>query len=299
LKDWGIFPIFGRDDPLRIKHRLFQFAKRNAKKGGIMKKICTDLAQEYEELDAIVAALDDSGWNVMTPAAGWTVKDQIRHLAYYDGRARLAVTEPEAFEHHLADITRDPEGYLETLETVGRQLAPAELLTWWRQERRALLDALNPLDRKDRLKWYGPPLSALSFVTARIMETWAHGQDVADALGIERVPTDRLRHIAHLGVATFGWSFVNRQMEVPDSPVRVEITGPAGDLWTWGPDTAADTVRGPAEDFCLVVVQRRNAADTRLVVEGATARQWMSLAQTYAGLPGAGRKPGMFVKPTE
>jgi uncharacterized protein (TIGR03084 family) len=261
-----------------------------------MKEICTDLSKEYEELDAIVAALDESGWTVMTPAEGWSVKDQIRHLAYYDERAKLAVIEPEAFKQHLANISADPQGHRETLEQAGRDLAVAELLKWWRQERRALLDALKPLDRKTRLTWYGPTLSALSFASARIMETWAHGQDVADALGIKRLPTDRLRHIAHMGVATFGWSYVNRRMEVPDSPVRVEITSPSGELWTWGPEKAADSVKGPAEDFCLVVVQRRNPADTRLVVEGTTARQWMSIAQTYAGPPGVGRKPGMFFK---
>ena len=267
-------------------------------KGPKMKEICTDLAKEYEELDTIVAALDESGWYVMTPAEGWTVKDQIRHLAYYDERAKLAVTEPEAFGQYLADITIDPEGHRETLEKVGQELAVAELLNRWRQERRALLDALIPLARKARLRWYGPPLSALSFATARLMETWAHGQDVVDALGIERVPTDRLRHIAHLGVATFGWSYSVRQMKVPDSPVRVEITSPSGELWTWGPEKAKDIVMGSAEDFCLVVVQRRNLADTQLVVKGATAHQWMSITQTYAGLPGAGRKPGMFSKST-
>ena len=263
-----------------------------------MKEICNDLAKEYEELDSIVAALDESGWNVMTPAEGWTIKDQIRHLAYYDGRARLAVTEPEVFDRHLADISNDPEGHLETLENVGKEMAAAELLTWWRQERRGLLDALTPLAPKDRIRWYGPPMSLLSFATARIMETWAHGQDVADALGIRRVPTDRLRHIAHLGVATFGWSFTNRGVEVPDSPVRVEITGPSGDLWNWGPEEAADIVKGPAEDFCLVVVQRRHPADTRLDIQGATAREWLSVAQAYAGEIGSGRKPGMFSKST-
>jgi uncharacterized protein (TIGR03084 family) len=265
---------------------------------GTMKAICTDLANEYEELDTVVAALDESGWKIMTLAEGWTVKDQIRHLAYYDERAKLAVTEPDAFAQHLADITTDPESHREALEKVGRELAVAELLNWWRQEREALLDALKPMDRKARLKWYGPPMSALSFATARIMETWAHGQDVADALGIERIPTDRLRHIAHLGVATFAWSYTNRRMKVPDSAVRVEVTSPSGELWTWGPEKAKDVVKGLAEDFCLVVVQRRHLDDTGLVVKGATARQWMSIAQTYAGLPGAGRKPGMFSKST-
>jgi uncharacterized protein (TIGR03084 family) len=272
--------------------------KTNLKEDGPMKEICTDLAKEYEELDTIVAALDESSWNVMTPAEGWTVKDQIRHLAYYDERAKLALTKPEVFDQHLADITMDPEGYHETLEKVGKELAVAELLNWWRQERRTLLGALTPLAPKYRLRWYGPPLSALSFATARLMETWAHGQDVVDTFGIERAPTDRLRHIAHLGVATFGWSYSIRRMKVPDSPVRVEINSPSGELWTWGPEKSKDIVMGSAEDFCLVVVQRRNLADTQLVVKGATARQWMSITQTYAGLPGAGRKPGMFSKST-
>ena len=231
-----------------------------------MKEICTDLANEYEELDTIVAVLDESGWNSMTPAEGWNIKDQIRHLAYYDGRARLALIEPDAFQQHLVDIAGDPEGHLKSLEEVGRELAAAELLNGWRRERRSLLDALMPLSPKDRVRWYGPPMSLRSFATARIMETWAHGQDVADALGIVRVPTDRLRHIAHLGVATFGWSFTTRRMKVPDSPVRVEITSPAGKRWTWGPEDASDHVSCSAEDFCLVVVQRRNPSDTGLVI---------------------------------
>ena len=263
-----------------------------------MKEICTDLAKEYDELDAVVAALDESGWNRMTPAEGWTIKDQIRHIAFYDERAVLAVTEPEAFAQHLAEISKDPLGHLEALEKADKDLAGAEVLLGWRQIRRVLLDVLLPLDRKARLPWYGPPMSAMSFATARIMETWAHGQDVADALGIDRVPTDRLRHVAHLGIATFGWSFINRGLKVPDSQVRVEVTSPSGELWTWGPVGAESTVRGPAEDFCLVVVQRRHPDDTRLVNEGEVARQWMSIAQTYAGPPGAGRKPGDFSKKT-
>ena len=107
---------------------------------------------------------------------------------------------------------------------------------------------------KDRLPWYGPPMSALSFATARLMETWAHGQDVSDTLGIERAPADRLRHISHLGVSTFGWSYANRGMKVPDVPFRVELTGPAGQIWTWGPEDAAQSICGTAKDFCLVVV---------------------------------------------
>jgi uncharacterized protein (TIGR03084 family) len=134
-------------------------------------------------------------------------------------------------------------------------------------------------------------MSAASSVTARLMETWAHGQDVFDAVGLVRRPTARLRHVAHLGVATRGWSFRLRGLPVPGTPVRVELTGPDGDLWTWGPEDAADRVSGPAEDFCLLVVQRRHRSATALVVTGPVADQWLDVAQAYAGDPGPGRPP--------
>jgi uncharacterized protein (TIGR03084 family) len=261
-----------------------------------MKQICSDLANEQEDLDAIVAGLDEGAWSTMTPAEGWTIKDQIRHLAYFDDRARLAAVDPAAFKQYLQKWMQDSNGYFKHLENAGKQLTGAETLEWWRRERLALFEALTPMDRKTRIPWYGPDMSVMSSATARLMETWAHGQDILDSLGIERKPTDRLRHIAHLGVRTFGWSYANRQMEVPDTPVRVELEGPSGDLWTWGPQEAEDVVRGPAEDFCLVVVQRRNIADTNITTTGETATQWMSLAQAYAGPPGRGRKAGMIVK---
>jgi uncharacterized protein (TIGR03084 family) len=261
-----------------------------------MKKICADLTKEHQELDDLVADLDETGWGTMTPAENWTVKDQIRHLAYFDDRAKFSATEPEAFKKFLAEIMQDLGGYMKHLENVGKDMAPAELLKWWRDERTALVDALKPMDPKARLPWYGPDMSALSHATARLMETWAHGQDIADALGIERKPTDRLRHVAHIGVTTFGWSYVNRQMKVPDVPVRVTLDAPSGDQWHWGPEEAENIVKGSALDFCLIVTQRRHVADTHLEIIGKTAREWMSIAQAFAGPPGPGRKPGMFAK---
>jgi uncharacterized protein (TIGR03084 family) len=261
-----------------------------------MKQICADLAKEQAELDAVVADLDEAGWNTMTPADGWNIKDQIRHLAYFDGRAKLAATDPEAFKEYLQKSLQDLGSYLKHLENAGKELSGAQVLQWWRGERQALLDAIAPMDRKTRLPWYGPDMSVMSSATARLMETWAHGQDIVDALGLTRQPTDRLKHVAHLGVSTFGWSFMNRQMEVPETPVRVELTGPSGDLWTWGPDEAENSVKGPAEDFCLVVVQRRHLDDCDLSVTGETAKQWMLLSQAFAGPPGEGRRAGMFNK---
>ena len=261
-----------------------------------MEQICNDLATEQQELDSVVENLDEAGWETMTPSKGWDIKDQIRHLAYFENRAKLAALNPEAFKQWFDEMLQDPNKLTRHMETTGKDLTAGGTLEWWREERRALLEVLAKMDRKKRLLWYGPALSAMSFATARLMETWAHGQDIVDALGIRRKPTDRLRNIAHLGVSTLGWSYTNREMEVPDTPVRVELTGPSGDMWSWGPEEAKDMVKGRAEDFCLVVVQRRHVADTDLIINGETAQQWMSIAQVYAGPPTEGRKPGKFLK---
>jgi uncharacterized protein (TIGR03084 family) len=262
-----------------------------------MEKICNDLAMEQEELDAVVANLDEDGWETMTPSEGWNIKAQIHHLAYYDNRAHLAASDQEAFKQWFEEMKQKPDEWAKHEQTMGKDLTGEGTLKRWREERKALLDVLINMDRKTRLYWYGPAISAMTFATARLMETWAHGQDVFDALGNQRKPTDRLRNIAHMGVGALRFSYTNRKMEAPDTPVRVELTGPSGDIWSWGLEEAKDMVKGPAEDFCLVVVQRRHAADTGLIIKGETAERWMSIAQVYAGPPTEGRKPGLFPKP--
>lgn len=168
------------------------------------------------------------------------------------------------------------------------------LLSWWAEAHVAMMAALAGVDPTARLPWYGPPMGVMSFLSARLMETWAHGTDVADALGVEREPTDRLRHVAHLGVRTRPFSYLIRGRDVPPGRIDVTLTSPAGEPWTWvvGSSDEVDvaaTVTGPALDFCLVVTQRRNAADTALVVSGEPATDWMSVAQAFAGPPGPGR----------
>ncbi len=253
--------------------------------------MCRDLSDEYEALDDIVAPLNKEQWDLINPFVGWSIKKEIAHIAYIDGTARLAATNPRAFARHMEEVFQNMETFDENQEKISNWY-PAKILEHWRRERNALLQALQSLGHKDRLPWYGPSMSARSFATARIMETWAHGQDIVDSLGIERPPTDRLRHIAHLGVSTFGWSHANRGLEVPDVPFRVELVGPSGGLWTWGPKDAAESVSGTAEDFCLVVVQRRHVEDTNIKTEGKVVRNWMFIAQAYAGPPAKGPGPG-------
>jgi uncharacterized protein (TIGR03084 family) len=257
-----------------------------------MQTICRDLKAEHEELEGILSDLSESEWEYPTPFLNWRIKDEIRHLAYFDDRAALAATDPEAFGRHLDEVLKDFAAFEKELEQIGLEMSPGELMEWWRRQRGIMLEALAECDPKDRLPWYGPPMGALSFATARLMETWAHGQDIFDTLKIRRTPTDRLRHIAHLGVKTFGWTYMNRGLEVPQTPVRVELKAPSGQTWTWGPEDARERISGPAEDFCLVVVQRRHVEDTRLSVAGGTARDWMLKAQCFAGPPVDGPAPG-------
>lgn len=258
--------------------------------------VCADLAGEHRDLDSIVSELNESDWHLPTPAAGWDVRDQIGHLAYYDRQAVLAVTDPEAFAALRSATEQDDglahlaEGHLE----MARSSSSAAVLGEWRDARSQLLAALSRLDPRDRIAWYGPDMGALSFVSARLMETWAHGQDIVDALGIGRTVTARLRHICELGVRTRAWSYRIHRMEPPETAVRVELLAPDGETWRIGADVADDLVRGSALDFCLVVTQRRNLADTDLVATGPRAVEWLALAQAYAGPPGPGRRAGEF-----
>ncbi|MEX2279580.1 MAG: TIGR03084 family metal-binding protein [Acidimicrobiia bacterium] len=254
--------------------------------------ILDDLAAETESLLVAVDGLGEGpdGIDMVTPSEPWTVRDQISHLAGFDEKARVAATDPERFMAALNDDFADGgDALMGSQFSRGRALSPADVVEWLRTERAALIEAFRASDPEERIPWYGPPMRTRSSAEARLMETWAHGVDVVDALGVVREPTDRLFHVAALGVKTFRFSFQNRGLEVPDARVRVELTGPSGDVRTWN-DESADLVRGPVEDFCLVVAQRRHLSDTALEVSGPIAASWMTHAQVFAGPPGPGRK---------
>jgi uncharacterized protein (TIGR03084 family) len=254
-----------------------------------LREVAADMRAEQDALDALVAGLTDEQWRLATPSPGWSVADQIGHLTYFDGAAATAIADPPAFTASVEKlVAADDRDAL----TLHRHLAPPELLAAWRANRRRLGEVAATVDDGSRVAWYGPSMGAKSFLTARLMECWAHGQDVADALGVERVATDRLRHVARLGVITRGWSYANRGLEPPPGDVRVELTGPPGAPWRFGPDDAAGVVTGPAVDFCLVVTQRRHVDDTALHVTGDVARDWLDKAQAFAGPPTDGPAPG-------
>lgn len=240
-----------------------------------------ELTAEHAALDAVVAPLDDAAWERPTPAEGWTIVDCVAHLRHFDGRAALAATDPDRFGAELG-----LEGQL-VADTHRRahEGGGMQLLSEWREARRALLDAFASLGEDVRVPWYGPPMGARSFVTARLMETWAHGQDVRDALGLEPLQSDRLRHVAFIGWRARPFSYRNRGRAVPSGDVRLELTDPEVVLG----ESTTDVVRGSTLDFALVVTQRRHRDDTSLVVTGPLAEEWLSIAQAFAGPPTDGR----------
>lgn len=224
-----------------------------------------------------------------TPAAGWDVRDAVAHLAGTDLEAVRAATVPEQFAAGLHAVAADIDGFLTGQLTARRGLSREQLLASWQDGFSAMLQAFSSVPPGTKIPWYGPPMSAASFATARLMEYWAHGQDVADALGAPREPTARLRHICHLGVRTRGFAYANRGRTAPEVPVALELTAPDGSTWRYGDAAAADRVTGPAVDFCLLVTQRRHRADTALVATGPAADGWLDVAQCFAGPPGPGR----------
>jgi uncharacterized protein (TIGR03084 family) len=252
-----------------------------------------DLVAEQNALDDVVASITDNEWSLATPSPGWNVADQIAHLTYFDTSAATAILDSKAFNESLRALLEGASAQGMDEYTLGayRKLSPSDLLTSWRVGRRALKEAASTLLDETRVPWYGPSMGAKSFLSARLMETWAHGTDVVDALGASRVPTNRLRHVAQLGFITRKWSYLVHGEEVPEGDVRLELTGPSGDVWIWGTPSSADIIRGLAEDFCLVVTQRRHVDDTSLET-GELGHHWLVRAQAFAGGPSDGPKPG-------
>lgn len=248
-----------------------------------------DLRAEQEELSGLLADLDTAAWARPTPAPGWSIADQVAHLSFFDRAAHTALTDPEGFDALLTKAMADPEGF-----TKPDPVPVERLLPEWEEAAGELRTALAEAPPGTRVPWFGPPMSVPSKATARLMETWAHGQDVVDALGVRRRPTARLRHVAHIAVRARPFSYLTRELPAPEEPVRVELEAPDGSTWHLGPSGAEQVVTGEAEEFCLVLTRRRHVDDTALRARGALAREWLEIGQAFAGPPGEGRRPGQF-----
>jgi len=261
-----------------------------------MKDIAADCLAEHRALADLCDELTAEQWRQHTRFHGWTPWDEIAHLLFFDETGLQALTDPPRFKADTETLYRELATGKE-ISALARgkysQLDGMALLGLWRQRNSALAATLSGMDPKARIPWYGPTMSARSFATARLMETWAHGQDIWDMLDRDRGDGPGLRHIAHLGVTTYGWTFVNRKLPVPQPAPYVELQASDGNLWTWGEPSDEHYVRGPALDFALLVTQRRHRADTQLEWSGAAADQWTQHAQCFAGEPAQGPAPGV------
>lgn len=257
-----------------------------------LSSLAIDAVAEHDALRAGLVEVPEEAWGLPTPSPGWTVRDQISHLAFFDNATRAAVERPAEYAMLRASADSVGQSFVDEALSYGRELAGRDLLDRWQGDRLAMVAAVLAAPPGLRMPWFGPDMGMASALTARIMETWAHGQDVADCLGLDHPVTPRLRHVCDLGIRTRAFSFRLRGREAPDSPVRVELVGaPDGEMWAWGPEDAPERIGGSAVQFALVVTQRRHLDDTDLAVEGAGARAWLSVAQTFAGDPGPGRPP--------
>lgn len=260
-----------------------------------MDEVRADLIAEQHCLDDIVSDLQPDQWDLRTACAGWSVADQIGHLSYFDNAASIAIADPSSFSAMVSALwdaaERGGESAVDELVLGGSRTMDARpLLDAWRESRVALAAVSASLRDTDRVNWYGPAMGSKSFLTARLMECWAHGRDIAAAVGAAMPPTDRLAHIARLGFITRAWSYTNSGRDAPTEPISVELVAPSGAPWLYGDRGATEWVRGDAEQFCLVVTQRAHIDDTDLDAS-PLGREWLVIAQAFAGPPTTGPAP--------
>jgi len=245
-----------------------------------------DLIAEVEEFHEFLQTLDEADWQRTTGFMDWTPWDVVAHLHFFDLVSQAALAGEEVFgERRDALIGSISKG--ETNAQIARRefgdLPPAELMKRWVETCRSMATDLGESNPKRRLPWFGPDMGVRMFTTARYMETWAHAQEVYDLKGVMREYNDRIKNVAAIGVRTFGWTFVNRGLEVPGPVPYVRIIAPSGETWEWNDPSEEEYVKGDASEFCHVVTQGRNVADTALEVVGEVANQWMAIAQCFAG----------------
>lgn len=259
-----------------------------------------DLETEGDELYKLLKDMDTGYWTQTSTFKAWTVWDVVAHLHFADHMALTSLRSADEFRALMDDMRRSSMNAhtSEWLKGDGDH-APTgpQLLERWRSMFLELCAALRSADPDERFVWAGPGMKARMFATARQMETWAHGWEIYDLMGLPRTQTDRLKNIAEIGVRTFGWTFANRELEIPDEAPYIALVAPSGALWTWNNETSAHSVKGDAVEFCQVVTQVRNIADTRLEVTGDNAVAWMRIAQCFAGPPEDPPVPGSRANP--
>ena len=252
-----------------------------------------DFLEECEVLATVLEPLPDETWDQATQFKGWTINDVIVHLHFWNRAADLALTDHAGFQSTMEPVIRGMETTgLRPIENAKIAERGHALFEVWQTQYREMAERWSEVDPKTRVAWIGTSMSARSSMTARQMETWAHGTEIFDLLGEARSDHDRIRNIVVLGINTFGWSHKVQGMQVPEEMPFIRLVAPSGDVWEFGDENTHERIEGPAVDFACVVTQARNIADTGLKVTGPTAQGWMSTAQCFAGPKEPPPEPG-------
>ena len=254
-----------------------------------------DFRDECEALSVLLAPLSDADFETPTQFKGWTINNIIRHLHVWNIAADLALSDEAAFGKFIVSMMAGirggklPDFEAEYLGGLSGQ----ELVAIWAAKYHAMTPRFASADPKHRVKWVGPDMRVISSITARLMETWSHAQAIFDVLGVERVDADRIGNIVRLGVNTYGFTWKNRRIDPPGPMSQLRLTAPSGAIWEYGEPSDSGFITGSATEFCQVVTQCRNIADTSLEVSGEVAQQWMAVAQCFAGPPQDPPVPGV------
>jgi len=261
-----------------------------------MREILSDLVAEQQQLDQFLQTLRDRQWATPTPADGWTIQDTVSHLAFTEHFAAEVLAEGET--RVVAENVTDIDAWTQVGVNQGRGRRHQEIIEWWRFGRADVVDALSRMMGTERVPWLHGDMSARSFASIRMMETWAHGLDIKSAIlgrmtPLDELPEDdeeyedpladtpRLRHIASLGQRSLPFAFAQAEEEFPSQGIRVEVMGPLYAAWRFGPEDTDQVIKGMAGDWCRVVVQRQDAEDTGLKAVGEHAERALLVATTY------------------
>ncbi len=260
-----------------------------------MREILSDLVAEEQHLDQFLQSISDRDWKRPTPAAGWTIQDQVSHLAAVESMAAEVIAEgPERLARE--DITSVDEWTARGVAR-GRGKRHQEIIEWWRFARADVVEALSRLEASDRVTWIYGDMGARTFATLRLMETWAHGLDIKAAILGRITPlaeeeleegaedpladTPRLRHVAWLAQRTLRFAFAEAGEEFPTQGIRVEVMGPRYQAWRFGPEETDQVVRGKAGEWCRVAVRRQRAEETGLKALGRYAETALRVVRAY------------------
>jgi uncharacterized protein (TIGR03084 family) len=257
----------------------------------VLDSVLDDLQAESDQLERTLEKLPEPRWATPTPAEGWTIAHQVSHLAWSDETALTAAVDPMAFRSMVEDSMTDPDHYVHKAAEEGAGVPPPMLLGRWRESRRRLHETLRLAPAGTKIPWYGPSMSAATMATARLMETWAHGQDIYTALDRVPRPTDRIKHICHLAHRTRDFAYHMRGLTPPPVEIRLDLVAPSGARWTFGDPDAPQSISGSAYHLILCATRRRHRDDLDLVADGPDADEWLSIMQTFSGPPGTEPAP--------